>query len=88
VARRLFVAVAVLPLASNGPTPIRVLLVTGQSNRYRNREVSSPIVKRQLEESGRFAVSLKTMPAKAATPNQDMSSFAPRFSHYQVVVLE
>jgi type 1 glutamine amidotransferase len=41
-----------------------------------------------LEESGRFAVSLKTTPPKGATPNQDMSSFAPRFSDYQVVVLD
>lgn len=91
-AAALFVAVAALPLASNrltsAQTPIQVLLVTGQSNRYHNWEVSSPIVKRQLEESGRFAVSLKTTPPKGATPNQDMSSFAPRFSDYQVVVLD
>jgi type 1 glutamine amidotransferase len=33
-------------------------------------------------------VSLKTTPPKGATPNQDMSSFAPRFSDYQVVVLD
>ena len=88
----LFVALATLPLASNrltsAQTPIQVLLITGQSNRYHNWEVSSPIVKRQLEESGRFAVSLKTTPPKGATPNQDMSSFAPRFSDYQVVVLD
>ena len=91
-AAALFVALAVLPLASNrltsAQTPIQVLLVTGQSNRYHNWEVSSPIVKRQLEESGRFAVSLKTTAPKGATPNQDMSSFAPRFSDYQVVVLD
>ena len=81
-----------LPLASNrltsAQTPIQVLLVTGQSNRYHNWEVSSPIVKRQLEESGRFTVSLKATPPKGATPNQDMSSFAPKFSDYQVVVLD
>ena len=91
-AAALFVALAALPLASNrltsAQTPIQVLLVTGQSNRYHNWEVSSPIVKRRLEESGRFAVSLKTTPPKGATPNQDMSSFAPRFSDYQVVVLD
>ena len=91
-AAALFVAVAALPLASNrlasAQTPIQVLLVTGQSNRYHNWEVSSPIVKRQLEESGRFAVPLTTTPPKGATPNQDMSSFAPRFSDYQVVVLD
>ena len=91
-AAALFVAVTVLPLASNplmsAQTPIRVLLVTGQSNRYHNWEVSSPIVKRQLEESGRFAVSLSTTPPKGTTPNQDMSSFAPKFSDYQAVVLD
>src|SRR5215210_7014605 len=88
----LFVAVAALPLASNmltsAQTAIQVLLITGQSNRYHNWEVSSPIVKRQLEASGRFTVSLKTTPPKGTTPNQDMSSFAPKFSDYQVVVLD
>lgn len=91
-AAALFVAVAVLPLASHrltsAQTPIQVLLVTGQSNRYHNWEVSSPIVKRQLEESGRFAVSVQTTPPKGTTPNQDMSSFAPRFADYQAVVLD
>jgi hypothetical protein len=67
---------------------IKVLLVTGQSNRYHNWEVSSPIVKRQLEDSGRFAVTVATTPAKGAAPNQDMSSFAPKFSDYQAVVLD
>lgn len=70
------------------PIPIKVLLVTGQSNRYHNWEVSSPIVKRQLEESGRFAVTVATTPPKGGSPNQDMSSFAPTFSNYQAVVLD
>jgi type 1 glutamine amidotransferase len=91
-AAALFVAAAALPLASHrlasAQTPIQVLLVTGQSNRYHNWEVSSPIVKRQLEESGRFAVSVQTTPPKGTTPNQDMSSFAPRFADYQAVVLD
>ena len=68
--------------------PIRVLLVTGQSNRYHNWEVSSPIVKRQLEESRRFVVTVATTPPKGTAPDQDMSSFAPKFSDYQVVVLD
>lgn len=91
-AAALFVAVAALPLASHrltsAQTPIQVLLVTGQSNRYHNWEVSSPIVKRQLEESGRFAVTVQATPPKGTTPNQDMSSFAPRFADYQAVVLD
>ena len=84
--------VAVLPFrADSRPSaqaPIKVLLVTGQSNRYHNWEVSSPIVKRHLEESGRFAVTVATTPPKGTAENQDMSSFAPRFSDYQAVVLD
>jgi type 1 glutamine amidotransferase len=84
--------VAALPLAANSvvpaQTPIKVLLVTGQSNRYHNWEVSSPIVKRQLEDSRRFVVTVATTPPKGAAPNQDMSSFAPKFSDYQAVVLD
>jgi type 1 glutamine amidotransferase len=72
----------------NAQTPIEVLLVTGQSNRYHNWEVSSPIVKRQLEESKRFVVTVAQTPAKGTEPNQDMSSFAPKFSDYKVVVLD
>jgi type 1 glutamine amidotransferase len=84
--------VAALPLAATSrtaaQTPIKVLLITGQSNRYHNWEVSSPIVKRLLEEGGRFAVTVAKTPPKGATPNQDMSSFAPTFSDYQAVVLD
>jgi uncharacterized protein len=86
------VFVAALPFAANSLTPaqttIRVLLITGQSNRYHNWEVSSPIVKRWLEGSRRFVVTVATTPPKGTTPNQDMSSFAPRFSDYQAVVLD
>src|SRR5690348_4109690 len=75
-------------IAAPAQSRINVLLVTGQSNRYHNWEVSSPIVKRQLEESGRFAVTVATTPPKGAAPNQDMSSFAPKFSDYQAIVLD
>ena len=51
-----FAAGSVVPAQSR----IKVLLVTGQSNRYHNWEVSSPIVKRQLEDSGRFAVTVES----------------------------
>lgn len=81
-----------LAAGSAEPAPaqsrIKVLLVTGQSNRYHNWDVSSPIVARQLEDSGRFTVTVATTPAKGAAPNQDMSSFAPTFSDYQAVVLD
>src|SRR3954451_19073179 len=86
----LFVAVIALAASSVVSTQsrIKVLLVTGQSNRYHNWEVSSPIVRRLLEDSGRFAVTVATTPPKGAEPNQDMSSFAPKFSDYQAVVFD
>ena len=76
VAALLFTANSLTP----AQTPIKVLLITGQSNRYHNWEVSSPIVKRWLDGSRRFVVTVATTPPKGTTPNQDMSSFAPRFS--------
>ena len=89
-ATALFVAVIALAAGSVVSTQsrIKVLLVTGQSNRYHNWEVSSPIVRRLLEDSGRFAVTVATTPPKGSAPNQDMSSFAPAFSGYQAVVLD
>src|SRR4026209_281389 len=84
--------VTTLALAASNLVPaqsrIKVLLVTGQSNRYHNWEVSSPIVKRLLEDSGRFAVTVATTPPKGTAPNQDMSSFVPKFADYQAVVLD
>jgi type 1 glutamine amidotransferase len=45
-------------------------------------------VKRHLEAGGRFVVTVATTPPKGTEPNQDMSSFSPKFSDYQVVVLD
>src|SRR5262245_64914927 len=84
--------VAMIAIAAGNVVPaqsrINVLLVTGQSNRYHNWEVSSPIVKRLLEDSGRFDVTVATAPPKGAAPNQDMSGFAPAFADYKAVVLD
>src|SRR4026208_2020496 len=86
----LFVAAIALAAASVVPAQsrINVLLVTGQSNRYHNWEVSSPIVKRILEDSGRFAVTVATTPPKCAAPNRAISGFAPKVSDAQAVVLD
>jgi hypothetical protein len=88
------VAILIASLAHSGgavvsaQTPIKVLLITGQSNQYHNWPVSSAILKRQLEESRRFAVTVATTPPKGKEPNQDMSSFAPDFRGYGAVVLD
>lgn len=84
--------VALLPFAGrpleSAQTHIKVLLLTGQSNRYHNWAVSSVVIKRQLESSGRFQVTVATTPPKGTAPNQDMASFAPNFSEYGAVVMD
>jgi type 1 glutamine amidotransferase len=84
---RQFVALLVLGLAgaltSVSAAPHRILLVTGQSNRYHDWTKSSPLVKQYLEQTGLFAVEVATTPAQGA----DMSSFQPDFKPYAAVVV-
>jgi type 1 glutamine amidotransferase len=63
-------------------SPIRVMLLDGQSaGPYHNWRLTTPILRRELEETGLFAVTVVTAPA-----NGDFSQFHPDFSQYQVVV--
>ncbi len=66
-------------LASAAP-PLKVLIVDGQNNHAWKE--TTPVLKKLLEESGRFAVEVATAPAKG----QDMSGFKPDFSKFAVVV--
>ena len=59
---------------------LRALIIDGQNNH--DWKSTTPIMKRALKESGRFAVDVTTSPAKG----QDMSAFRPKFSKYDVVV--
>lgn len=65
---------------SNAPN--RALIVTGQNNH--NWQGSTPVLKQILENSGLFSVDVAQTPAKG----NDMSTFKPDFSKYQVVVLD
>jgi len=60
--------------------PLRALIVDGQNNHAWKE--TTPVLKRLLEQSGRFTVEVATAPAKG----QDMSGFQPDFSKYAVVV--
>ncbi len=63
--------------------PIRVLLLDGQSGGpYHNWKLTTPILQKELEETGLFSVTVATAPAAPG----DFSGFHPDFSHYQVVV--
>ena len=64
-------------------TPLRVMLLTGQSSQYHDWMKSSPVVKKILEETGLFIVEVVTTPPKGA----DFSGFAPSWSDYAAVVM-
>ena len=62
---------------------IRVLLLDGESGGpYHNWELTTPILKKELEETGLFDVTVATAPHA----DGDFSKFKPDFSSYQVVV--
>ena len=62
---------------------IRVLLLDGQSaGAYHNWQLTTPVLRKELEDSGLFRVSVLTAPESG----KDFSSFKPDFSGYQVVV--
>ena len=64
--------------------PIRVMLLTGQMNKYHSWEICSSILHRHLEDAGIFEVE------KVITPPQgeDMSGFSPNWLDYDVIVMD
>src|SRR3954468_1332436 len=75
-------ALAGLGGATAATPQIPVMLLDGQSaGSYHNWRLTTPILKRELEETGLFAVTVVTAPA-----NGDFSTFHPDFAAYKVVV--
>ena len=74
------------------PGKLRVLIVDGR-NPYHDWQVTSPLMKRILEDSGRFQVEIATVPvpeqyqsmATEPPPVQEQD-FHPKFSEYDVVI--
>lgn len=66
---------ALLPAAG-----IRVLIIDGQNNHAWKE--TTPVLRSILEQTGRFTVEVATTPPKGG----DMSTFAPDFSKYDVVL--
>ncbi|MHC5060324.1 MAG: HEAT repeat domain-containing protein [Planctomycetota bacterium] len=64
--------------------PLKAMLLTGQSAEWHPWQVSSPILKRYLEETGLFEVDVARSPAK----DGDMDKFRPNFEDYDVVVMD
>jgi uncharacterized protein len=70
--------------AQTAESKIRVMLLTGQCNRYHNWALSSAILERILEQPGVFTVTSVVTPPKGG----DMSSFKPDFTQCDVVVMD
>jgi hypothetical protein len=64
--------------------PIRVLLLDGQSaGPYHNWQLTTRVLKKELEDCGVFRVTVATSPQSGG----DFSDFKPEFGKYQVIVL-
>ena len=70
-------------LLSQTPAPVRVMLLDGESaGSYHKWQLVTPVLKKQLDETGLFQVDVVTAPPA----NADFSTFKPDFSKYKVVV--
>jgi len=76
------VAVAITMGAVRAATPIRVMLIDGESaGPYHDWQRTTPALRKMLDETGLFEVSVVTVAPGGS------AAFAPDFSKYQVVVL-
>ncbi len=63
---------------------IKVMILDGQSaGAYHNWRLTTPILKKELEETGLFSVTVVTAP----TSDQDFSDFEPNLDHYKAIVM-
>src|SRR5271157_5179577 len=74
-----FATFLLIATASSG-APIKILIVDGQNNHAWQQ--TTPVLKKILEDSGKFTVDVATAPPKGG----DMSTFHPNFSAYALVV--
>jgi type 1 glutamine amidotransferase len=73
----------VLALVARGAAPIRVMLLDGQSGgAYHAWRQVTPVLKKELDETGLFQVDVVTAPESGG----DFSNFKPEFAKYDVVV--
>lgn len=78
----MFLLVPALPLRS--APPLRVMILDGESaGAYHDWRHTTPVLKKELEDSGLFQVDVITAPVSGG----DFKSFKPDFSQYRAVVL-
>lgn len=80
----LVLTIFLLTTVSYAASPIKVLLIDGQSaGPYHQWKLTTPVLKKELEETGLFQVTVATAPE---SPSGDFSQFHPDLNTYQVVV--
>jgi mono/diheme cytochrome c family protein len=76
--------VAIATVAPRARTPIRVMLLDGESGGpYHDWQSTTRVLKKELDETGLFDVDIVSAPAAGAS----FSAFKPEFTKYQAVVL-
>ncbi len=72
---------AMMGAASAAP-PLEALIVDGRMNKSHDWRATSPLLRKQLEETGLFRVDFATAPPAGT----DLSGFEPDFAAYDVIV--
>ncbi len=76
--------VGAMPAMGHGGNLIKVMILDGQSGgAYHNWRLTTQVMKKELEETGLFSVTVMTAP----TSDQDFSGFDPDLERYKVIVM-
>jgi mono/diheme cytochrome c family protein len=77
-------ALAIASVSSRAAAPIRVMLLDGESGGpYHQWQLTTQVLKKQLDQTGLFQVDVVTAPPAGSS----FSAFTPAFTTYQTVVL-
>src|SRR5271165_2035542 len=81
--RKIIPAILASAFLMQAAPPIRVMILDGESGgTYHKWQLVTPVLKKELEETGLFQVDVVTAPKWG----EDFSAFKPDFGKYQVVV--
>jgi len=79
----LTIVLALVTAAPRAASPIRIMLLDGESGGpWHKWQLTTPVLKKILDEPGLFQVDVVTAPAAGG----DFSAFAPKFSDYKAIV--
>jgi len=78
-----FLVLFCVSVASAEIADVNAMILTGQASRYHNWRETSRTLKKHLNASGRFTVDTVVAPQQG----DDLSSFRPEFSSYDVVIV-